>query len=307
MFTRRVVLAVADLGLVRRVIGSPRMYRSLARRFVAGETLEEALAEISGIHGRGQRVSLDFLGEKVTEPALAERVVEEYLHLLSTGLPQVDGLDATVSIKLSQLGLDIDREFCAANVRTVLDAAARAARMVRLDMEDSTYVDATLDLYCRMREEGRENVGVVLQAYLRRTPDDVRRLDPYSADVRLCKGAYQEPPAIALQRMTDIRRAMLELSRSMLLGRFTLRLATHDAALIGDLRRMLEELGRVPADVEFQMLLGVARSLQRQMTDEGYPMRIYVPYGREWYAYFSRRLAERPENLRFIARHMFRD
>lgn len=283
------------------------MYRSLVRRFVAGETLAEALDEVREIHRRGQRVSLDLLGEKVTDRPLAESVVQEYLRILSDGLPQVEGLDATVSVKLSQLGLDIDPDFCAENVRAVVRAAAQTGRMVRLDMEDSPYVDATLDLYCKMREEGHDNVGIVLQAYLKRTPEDVRRLDEYAPDVRLCKGAYREPAAVALRRMPDIRRAMLDLARAMLQGRCLVRLATHDAALIARLREMLQGLGRAPGDVEFQMLLGVARGLQRQMTEDGYPVRIYVPYGREWYAYFSRRLAERPENLRFIVRHMLLD
>lgn len=307
MFTRRLVLGVANLGPVERAIRSPRVYSTLVRRFVAGETLEEALAEVRAIHERGQRVALDFLGESVTDPSVAVRVAEEYVGLIRDGLCQIDRLDATVSVKLSQLGLDIDPGLCAGNVRTVLEAARQAGRLVRFDMEDSPRVDATLDLYCRMREEGYDNVGVVLQAYLRRTPDDIGRLDEYSADVRLCKGAYQEPPAVALQRASDIRQAMVDLARTMLQRRFTVRLATHDADLVATLRGVIHGMGRGPGDVEFQMLLGVARRLQIEMTEQGYPVRVYVPYGHEWYAYFSRRLAERPGNLWFLARHMLRE
>ncbi len=307
MLSRKLVLGVADLGMVRRVISSRGVYDGFVRRFVAGQSLPEAIGVVRELHALGLRISFDFLGESVTDARLARAVADEYRRILSEGLPEVAGLDATVSVKLTQLGMDVDRDLCAEHVRELLRTArANGGRMIRLDMEDHTYVDSTLALYEEMRAEGFDNIGVVLQAYLRRTPDDLERLRPHLAAVRLCKGAYLEPPEVAFPRMSEVNDAYLRIARTMLEGGFPSALATHDPAMIQGVKRIVRDLGLRKDQFEFQMLYGIGREHQRNLVHDGFGMRVYVPYGSEWYAYFSRRLAERPANMWFIARNLFR-
>lgn len=308
MLSRKLVLAGARCGLVHRAVTSRRVSEGFVRRFVAGESLEEAVPVLEGLHGRGMRVSLDFLGESVTDAALARKVVDEYRRALTEGLPRIPDLTASVSFKPSQLGMDVDLDLCRRHVRELLDCARESgSRLVRIDMEDHTYVDRTLDLYEELRREGYDNVGVVLQAYLYRTPEDLARLEPWAAEVRLCKGAYSEPAGVAYPQMADVNRAYLDLARQALGGRVRPAFATHDPAMVDGVRAIAEELGLARGDVEFQQLLGIGRELQTQLVQGGYAVRIYVPYGREWYAYFSRRIAERPANAWFILKHLMHD
>lgn len=308
LFSRKLVLSVSELGIARRIIRSPRVYRGLVRRFVAADTLEEALRALAGLRDQRMSVTLDYLGEKVTDRPLARKVVEEYKRALTGGLPTVDGLDGNVSLKPSQLGMDIDPGYCLDNVTEVVDCARTAgSRLVRIDMEDSPYVDRTIELYEGIRDAGYDNVGTVLQAYLHRSPGDLERLMERGAAIRLCKGAYDERADVAIQRMPEIRQAYLALADTMLAGNCRPAFATHDDRLIAELRRRVKGLARPSNTFEFQMLYGINRELQRRLVREGYAVRVYVPYGAEWYAYFSRRIAERPENLWFMLRYLVRD
>ncbi len=308
MLSRKLVLAGARSGLVRRVVTSKRVTQGFVRRFVAGENLEEALPVVEALRDRGMRVSLDFLGESVTDARLARKVVDEYLRALAEGLPRVPGLRSSVSVKPSQLGMDVDLDLCHTHMRELLDCArANGNRVIRIDMEDHTYVDRTLELYEALRHEGYDNVGIVLQAYLFRTPDDLDRVTPLAAEIRLCKGAYSEPAHVAYPRKADVDEAYLTLARKMLTCGVQPAFATHDPAMVAGIQRAAEELGIPRAEVEFQQLLGIGRELQTQLVQEGYGVRIYVPYGGEWYAYFSRRIAERPANAWFILRHLMHD
>jgi len=308
LFSRKLILAVSGLGISRRITRSPRVYKGLVRRFVAAETLEEALQALAALRDQRMSVTLDYLGEKVTDRPLARKVVDEYKRALTDGLPTAEGLDGNVSLKPSQLGMDIDPAFCLDNVIEVVDCARTAdSRLVRIDMEDASYVDRTIELYERIRDAGYDNVGIVLQAYLHRTPGDLRRLMERGASIRVCKGAYNERADVAIQRMPEIRGAFLRLVDTVLEGNCRPAFATHDNRLVAELEKRVKSLARPSSTFEFQMLYGINRELQRRLAREGYAVRIYVPYGAEWYAYFSRRIAERPENLWFMLRYLVRD
>jgi proline dehydrogenase len=295
------------MALVRRMVTSRRVYRGFVRRFVAGEDLEQALPVLRDLHAKGMRASADFLGESVTDAGLARKVVDEYRRIIEEGIPQLTGV-SSISMKPSQLGMDVDPDLCRRNIRELLDLAGQhGVDLVRIDMEDHTYVDRTLELYEELRRDGYDRVGVVLQAYLYRTPEDLERLEPLAAEVRLCKGAYSEPSEVAHPAKADVDAAYLTLARRALESRIRPAFATHDPKMIEGVKKVAEELGLKPAEVEFQMLLGIGREHQTRLAEEGYAVRIYVPYGQEWYAYFSRRLAERPANMWFILKHLLHD
>lgn len=307
MLSRKLILALANLAPTKRLIKSPAAYRRLVLRFVAGDTLADAVRVIRILHEQGIATTLDYLGERVTRRELARTVLEEYKKALADGLPQIEGIDATISVKLSQLGMDVDASLCADHMREVLEwAREHGGRTVTIDMEDSAYVDRTLDLYDTLRDEGYDNIGAVLQSYLRRTPDDLDRLTMRGAEIRLCKGAYAEPPEIAFPRKRDVDRAFVDLARSMLTKPCRPAFATHDMRIVETVKAMAAEIGVPKTGYEFQMLYGIGREAQRAIVTDGYRMRVYVPYGTEWYAYFSRRIAERPANLGFVLRNILR-
>jgi proline dehydrogenase len=307
LLIRKLVLGTSRIALVRRMVTSRRVYRGFVLRFVAGENLEQALPVLRDLHAKGMRVSADFLGESVTDAGLARKVVDEYRRIIEDGLPQLTGV-SSVSVKPSQLGMEVDPELCLSHTRELVECARRTGNhLVRIDMEDHTYVDRTLELYERLREEGFENVGVVLQSCLRRTPGDLDRLEKWSPEIRLVKGAYLEPPTVAFATKREVDEAYMTLSRRMLEGDFRPAFATHDPKVIDGIRAIAKELGLAPNEVEFQMLLGIGREQQNRLNDEGYAVRIYVPHGCEWYAYFSRRLAERPANMWFVLKHLLHD
>lgn len=273
--------------------------RRTAERFVAGETLEEALEAVRALNGAGFRATLDYLGESVTDREHAARAREAYL----TSLEAIDGGEArsTISLKLTQLGLELDEELCVANLCRIVRKAADLNNFVRIDMEGSSHTEATLRIFRRVFGEHR-NVGVVIQAYLRRSEADVAELVRLGAPVRLCKGAYDEPATAAFPKKSEVDANFLRLARMLLDGAVPTAIATHDEAIIEGTRAYVAERGIGRGAFEFQMLYGVRRDYQARLVEKGYGMRIYVPYGGEWYPYFMRRMAERPANLLFVLR-----
>ena len=282
--------------------------RSMARRFVAGETVSEAIAAIKVLNGEGLLATLDHLGENVTSEAAARNAESKILDLLEA--IEVSGVHSGVSIKLTQLGLDISQDLAAENLERIVSRAADANRFVRIDMESSEYVDPTLELF-RAVWAHHKNVGVVIQSYLYRSAGDVAQLIDLGAPVRLVKGAYQEAPEIAYRDKADTDANFVRLSeqlfseRSLANGVFPA-IATHDIRLIEWVKEHTRSKSIPPTRFEFQMLYGIRSATQRQLAAEGYRVRTYVPYGDQWYPYFMRRLAERPANLAFVLRHLFR-
>lgn len=273
-----------------------------ARRFVAGETLEEAIAAARAVEQRGMMTTLNYLGERVQSAAAAQAATREYLAVVETVLAA--GIGRNLSVKLTQLGLETDRAACTANLKQVLDAAERAQCFIRIDMENSTCTDATLDILEAVWQDGYRNVGVVLQSYLYRSESDVRRVNRLGARIRLVKGAYMEPKAIAYQRKADVDANFVRLMRMLLTESVYPAIATHDRRMIDATYAFAAERGLPPDGFEFQLLYGVRRDLQAAVRDMGSRLRIYMPFGREWFPYFMRRLGERPANVLFVVRSL---
>ena len=273
-----------------------------ARRWVAGETLEEAIAAARAVEQRGMMTTLNYLGERVQSAAAAQAATREYLAVLETVLAA--GIDRNLSVKLTQLGLETDRAACIANLKQVLDAAERAECFIRIDMEDSTCTDATLDILEGVWRDGYRNVGVVLQSYLYRSESDVRRVNRLGARIRLVKGAYMEPKTIAYQRKADVDASFVRLMRVLLTESVYPAIATHDRRMIDATCAFAAERGLPPDGFEFQLLYGVRRDLQAAVRAMGSRLRIYMPFGREWFPYFMRRLGERPANVLFVVRSL---
>jgi len=300
---RSVLLYLSRQKQLRRWMETSPSAARLTSRFVAGLKLEDALV----VTGRLQRecilTSLDRLGESVTtfEEAAASR--DGYLEILHTAAAR--GFDATISIKLTQFGLDLSQEVCRANVEQLVRDAAGLGRMVEIDMESSEYTDRTLKITTALHQ-AFGNVRAVVQAYLYRSAKDIERLCALQLPVRLCKGAYKEPPSVAFQKKADVDGSYVSLMK-MLLERGTYPgLATHDERIINEAHRFTRERGIPPEKYEFQMLYGIRRDIAKRFVEEGYRIRFYVPFGEAWYPYFMRRLAERPANLIFLMRNFLR-
>ena len=276
-----------------------------AGRFVAGVTLEDCITELHALAARGLRTYTIMLGESVRSPEEADRVTGAYVDVIER-LSAEGGLDNTMAIKLTHIGLTSDRELAYGNARRVLEAARRGGMFVRLDMEDSRHVDATLDIHARLLADGLDNTGVVVQAYLHRAPEILQALAELRANVRIVKGAYLEPATVAHPRKADDR-AYCRLVDTALAGEGFTAIATHDDAMIAHAERTLAG-SRTAAEgrYEFQLLYGVRPQLQQALVDRGHPVRVCVPFGTDWYVYFGRRLAERPANLWFVVRSMVR-
>jgi len=284
---------------------------AFARRFIAGETVEDAIAAVRHIQSQGLLCTLDYLGESVTSLAAAENATREYLHLINS----VDraGAERNLSIKLTQLGLDVDRAICVDNLRRILTAAdqcgpstsQRAGFFVRIDMESSAYTDATLDIFETVWKLGHRNVGVVLQSCLHRTEKDFERVNALEARIRLVKGAYREPKSVAYQLKSDVDAAYLRLAKRLLTEGTYPAIATHDEDILDEVKRFAADRAIAPDAYEFQLLYGIRRDLQTALRDAGYRVRVYVPFGREWFPYFMRRLGERPANVGFVVRSLF--
>lgn len=296
---RRLLVAAADSERLRRLASDLPVARGVAHRFVAGETLAESLAVTRTLNARGLRVTLDELGESVTDAARAEKAADSYLRTLDAIADQ--RLDCSVSVKPTQLGLDVSFDLARRLIGVVCERAAAVATHVTIDMEGSEHTQATVDLVVRLREDGHD-VGCAVQTYLHRTLDDVRHLTGLGASLRICKGAYAEPEDIAYQDRTEIAASFVRCADVVLRGATFGRFATHDHRIIARVRDLARGHGRAPGDYELQMLYGVREPLQAELVAAGEAVRIYVPFGDQWYPYLTRRLAERPANLAFFLR-----
>ncbi len=296
---RRLLLYLSEReDLKDRLLKVPAL-RRVAERFVAGDELSDALNAAGRLNDAGLHVTLDHLGESVESAEQARRAADDYVR----SLERIDErpVESTISLKLTQLGLDIDRGLCGENLQRIVRRAAELDNFVRVDMESSDYTQATLELFAdAFREHG--NVGAVIQSYLRRSERDVERLVEMSAPVRLVKGAYDEPPEVAFQDREKVDRNFVRLTRILLEGGVPTAVASHDERMIDAALEHAREHGLSPGDLEFQMLYGVRRDYQRELADGGHPVRIYLPYGSDWYPYLMRRMAEKPANLRLVLR-----
>ncbi len=280
--------------------------KRLSGRFVAGMTVPEALVACEQLNREGISVTLDSLGESVTVEAQARASAAVYHELLDA--IEARRLDANVSVKLTQVGMDIDVGLAEGIVGEMLEHAAAVDSFVRIDMEGSLYTEATLEMVERLhRRPGMQGrVGAVLQAYLYRTADDARRLVEQGIRIRLCKGAYKEPAELAFPQKRDVDENYLALMTYLASSGVFCGMATHDEAIVAQMRQFVADTGLPKSAFEFQMLYGIRRDLQRQLVGEGYQVRVYLPFGAEWYPYFMRRLAERPANVLFLARNFFK-
>jgi proline dehydrogenase len=278
----------------------------MSSRFVAGTSVEEVLGAAASVNRQGISTTLDSLGENVHSPQEAQYSADVY-HRLLDAIEQ-RRLDANVSVKLTQMGMDLDPELALSIVTGLVEHAAAANTFVRIDMEGSAYTQATIDMVSRLHamDGNRGRVGVVIQAYLRRSAADIDRLLTEGIRVRLCKGAYQEPPSLAFADKAEVDSNFVRLMQTLLPSPVYHGIATHDEKMIDATCRFAKERGIQADQFEFQMLYGVRRDLQRSLVAAGYRVRVYIPFGTEWYPYFMRRLAERPANLLFIARNFFR-
>ena len=290
-------------SLQRVATGLP-LTRGVVWRFVAGETMDQALDALERLRDVGFHTTADVLGESVTDAGMAEDAAERYVRLLDALAAR--GLDGNVSLKLTQMGLDLDPDLCRVNVARVVGHAAELGAFVRVDMEDHTRTEATLALVHELHAT-LDNVGTVIQAYLRRSADDIERLDEAGIRVRLCKGAYDEPASVAYAHKAEVDESFGRLMERLLEAGAYPALATHDERIVERARRFADGRGIGPERFEFQMLYGVRRDLQERLRRQGYRVRVYVPFGREWYPYFMRRLAERPANVLFITRSVLRE
>jgi proline dehydrogenase len=300
---RRVILAAAESPRLQRFVRRHGM-RLGASRFVAGETLDAAVPVLRRLNERGLLTNTTLLGEGVSDEAETRAVVAEYRELLDR--VAAESLRTNVALKLTHLGLALDEELAYANVVELVDHARERGNFVRIDMEESAYVDATLRTYRRLRESGRDNVGTVLQSYLYRAEADLEGLLDLVPNLRLVKGAYLEPPAIAYRSKEDVDAAYVRLAERMLRGGGFTAVATHDERLIEHVAAFAQAEGVPRERFQFQMLYGVRPKLQRALVARGYSVLVATPYGPDWYRYLMRRLAERPANLVFFARSLFR-
>lgn len=315
---RSFLIYLSQAAWARRLVMRLGFARRAARRFVAGESLEEALAAVGELNASGMLATLDLLGEHTDDVAAADESTRQILEVLK----RISESDArtNLSIKLTQIGLKLDEKLCEQNLRLIIKSAQGPGLFVRIDMEDSNCVDVTLRLYRQMCAEGFENLGVVIQSYLYRSEADVHALLQQGTRIRLVKGAYMEPPDRAFPRKADVDAAFDRIADLLLHAGLRAQappqgakawppiaaIASHDPKRVEFVRRHAGEIGLPKQAVEFQMLYGIRRDLQKQLAADGYPVRIYVPFGEEWYPYFMRRLAERPANLWFFLSNLIK-
>jgi len=278
---------------------------SFARRFIAGETVEEAVETSRHVEADGLHITLDYLGESVRTAEEVDAATRAYVRLLDVIVAA--GIERNISLKLTQLGASIDRATCVDNLRRILEPAGRHGFFVRIDMENSPWTQLTLDIFETLWQQEYRNVGVALQSALYRTERDVQRMNELGARVRLVKGAYKEPQSVAYQQKPDVDAAFLRLARMLLDSGTYPAIASHDPVMIQGIRAYAAERGFGKDRFEFQMLYGIRRDLQAELSSEGYAVRLYIPFGREWFPYFMRRLGERPANLGFVMRGILRE
>ena len=303
---RKTLLYLSNQQRVFTFVRRNRLAKRMAGRFVAGETIDEALPAVRALNARGISASLDLLGESVHREDEARATADEYLRLLDQ--IQERRLDANVSLKLTAMGLDISEELCIANMHRVLERAQAYASFVRIDMESSQYTDRTLHIFeHRLYPSYPKNVGIVLQSYLRRTAANVEHANRLGCRVRICKGAYQEPASVAFPDKRDVDANYVRCMHALMRDGNYPGIATHDERIIAQAKRFAAENGIGNQRYEFQMLYGVRRDLQEQLMREGYRMRVYVPFGTQWYPYLMRRLAERPANVAFMTGNVVKE
>jgi proline dehydrogenase len=300
---RTAVLAVANRSSVRRAV-TGGIGRRVALRYVAGEDLGAAVEVVRSLNAAGAEVSLDQLGENVTDPVQAKAAAAAYREVLER--IEAEGLRANVSVKPTQLGLDVDEGAASVHAEEIVARAVAGGTSVTLDMEDHRYMDRTIRLCLGLAATHPWRVGLAVQTYLRRTPEDLERLISAPIHVRLCKGAYREPPSIAFRHRRAVSAAFASLTTRLLSSPAYAMIATHDEVLVDHAIAEVGRLRRAPGTFEFQMLYGVRRELQRRLVDRGLGLRVYVPFGSQWYPYLMRRIAERPANLRFFAEALLR-
>jgi proline dehydrogenase len=316
---RSFFIYLSKAAWARNIVMGWGFARKMAARFIAGERLEDAFQAIRVLNEKGIQATLDHLGEHTTNASEAVQASQDIVKALE-GIQQA-GVRANVSVKLTQIGLAVDPALCAQNLSTILKRAQELSNFVRIDMEDSPVTQTTLDILYQMREKGFQNVGIVIQAYLYRSEADVKKLIGDCVKVRLCKGAYKEPAEVAFPRKSDVDLAYDKLGELLIRGSFeqgcqeissdglippATALATHDELRISTLKALAEKIGISKRAIEFQMLFGIRRDLQDKLATEGYPVRVYVPYGTQWYPYYMRRLAERPANVWFFISNYFK-
>jgi len=303
---RNALLYLSSQPQVFNFVRHNRMAKGFANRFVAGETLDTALAAVKQLNAKGITATLDLLGESVHNEEEARDSARAYIEMLDRISQQK--LNANVSVKLTAMGLDISEDLCVSNMQNILDCARDHESFVRLDMESSEYTAKTLELfYERLYPSYRGNVGIVLQSYLYRSYSDVMDANKASARVRLCKGAYKEPATVAYPEKKDVDESYLRCMRSLLTEGHYPGIATHDEAMVTATKRFARENDIRNDQFEFQMLYGVRRDLQEKLVSEGFRMRVYVPFGTQWYPYLMRRLAERPANVAFITGNIVKE
>ena len=301
-------LFLSKRTLLQKLLSTSGPCKIISRRFVSGETLDESINAAKDLNKHGIMVTMDHLGESVCDEPSALEAADEYLNILEKIKPEPNG-NITVSLKLTQMGLDISDKFCADNIRRIMDKVKGYKKKLTIDMEDTPYTDRTLNIYTTLLKEGFVGTGIVIQAYLRRSEADIRSLLPLGPRIRLCKGAYKEPSKVAFPKKADVDSNYTNLlaimfSKDALAKGTYPEVASHDEAIIKWTLNHVKQ-NHIPADkFEFQMLYGIRRDLQEKIVKEGYQMRVYLPYGTHWYPYFMRRLAERPANVWFMVKNM---
>jgi proline dehydrogenase len=317
---RSILIYLSQAAWARQLVTGWSFSWRAASRFVAGEHLQDAIKATRELNSKGINATLDHLGEHTSDPEKALQATEDVLEALNA--IEEAGVRANFSIKLTQIGLALDEELCKSNLEQIIRHAKKFNNFVRIDMEDSPWIDKTLSLYGYIRDDcACDNVGIVIQSYLYRSEDDITQILKMNGRVRLCKGAYQEPEEIAFPRKRDVdanydKLTELLVDGALSAGSLTISkdgkippipaIATHDENRIDHAKVYIKKTGLALSAIEFQMLYGIRRDIQEQLATDGYPVRVYVPYGTEWYPYFTRRLAERPANLWFFISNLFR-
>jgi proline dehydrogenase len=305
--SKAVFHGLAQLTTLQRLASKYGMARGsgFARRFIAGETVEEAVAAVADLPKRGLLLTLDYLGESVASAAEASAAAADYVTIIQEII--ASGVERNISLKLTQLGLDVDRATAVDNMRRILDPADANGFFVRIDMENSPYTDATLQILDTLWDQGHRQVGTVIQSYLKRSAADIQKLNAMGVRVRLVKGAYKEPKTVAYQKKSEVDGAFVDLMHTLLDAGTYPAIATHDPNMIDATKAYAKKRGCAKDRFEFQMLYGIRRDLQMALVNEGYRVRVYVPFGKQWYPYFMRRLGERPANVAFVLRGILSD
>ena len=297
---------LAQVPTLQRLASKYGMRRGgFARRFIAGETIEEAIEAVADLPGKGLTLTLDYLGESVASADAAAAAAADYLGIIDKIV--ASGIERNISLKLTQLGLDVDHATAVDNMRRILEPADANGFFVRIDMENSPYTDATISILETLRQLGHTSIGTVIQTCLKRSEADIRRLNALGVRVRLVKGAYKEPRTVAYQQKSEVDAAFVNLMRLLMDEGTYPAIATHDPIMIETAKAYAKSQGYANDRFEFQMLYGIRRDLQAALVAQGYRVRVYVPFGKQWYPYFMRRLGERPANVAFVLKGILSD